>query len=400
MVSTWYRRRCLAPMSTIAACLIAGPAWSVTDVSLSKSVSPAVIATGMSVEFEIVVTNAGPDIAREVVVRDQLPVELRIPAGTAVAVSQGSYDPASGDWRVGDLPADTVATMTIPAELADDATTPCIVNTASLQTLADDTDTDNDVARATVRLSGIERCVDLAADNPLLSIPQPVCSAITSATYTVLVRNDGPDEARNVTVEVTQSPEQLPNFAFAGGGCTAPSTRCEIGALAAGDERLLTLTSAGFTNESAYELDITVQVSSTDEEADLDDNGLISMHVVPITTQSSCDIDLPRGTGAASCFIATAAWGSARHDDVTTLREFRDRHLLTNRPGRAFVDLYYRLSPPVAASIAHRPWLRAATRAALAPVVFAIRHPIPTGLAAVLAGLLLVHSAARRESAT
>ncbi|MBU0469673.1 MAG: hypothetical protein KKF78_01555 [Candidatus Omnitrophica bacterium] len=49
-----------------------------------------------------------------------------------------------------------------------------------------------------------------------------------------------------------------------------------------------------------------------------------------------------------SCFIATACYGSSDVYDVKLLREYRDRVLLTNRFGRAFVNTYYYISPPVA----------------------------------------------------
>lgn len=84
--------------------------------------------------------------------------------------------------------------------------------------------------------------------------------------------------------------------------------------------------------------------------------------------------------GGGGCFIATAAYGSWLAPEVATLREFRDRSLLTNRPGQAFVAWYYRVSPPVAAFIAQHESLRTAVRWGLAPVVFAVKNPATAGL--------------------
>ena len=75
----------------------------------------------------------------------------------------------------------------------------------------------------------------------------------------------------------------------------------------------------------------------------------------------------------ARCFIATAAFGSPMAQDVRLLREFRDRHLLTNPAGRLFVRVYYRLSPPLARRVARDPDLAAQIRALLRPVVGACR---------------------------
>jgi len=75
------------------------------------------------------------------------------------------------------------------------------------------------------------------------------------------------------------------------------------------------------------------------------------------------------GSGGASCFIATAAFGSPVEPHVKVLREFRDHTLLTNRVGRAFVDLYYTYSPPLADIIAKHDSLRMIVRWSLIPIV-------------------------------
>jgi uncharacterized delta-60 repeat protein len=72
---------------------------------------------------------------------------------------------------------------------------------------------------------------------------------------------------------------------------------------------------------------------------------------------------------ADACFIATAAYGSLFHPCVSLLREFRDQFLLTSLPGRLFVKLYYRHSPPVADFISIHPVLRPVVQVALLPAV-------------------------------
>ena len=72
--------------------------------------------------------------------------------------------------------------------------------------------------------------------------------------------------------------------------------------------------------------------------------------------------------GGGGCFIATAAYGSPFAGEVRTLRQLRDRYLLTHGPGRLLVAAYYRLSPPIARWIADRDGARAIVRVALRPV--------------------------------
>jgi hypothetical protein len=77
-----------------------------------------------------------------------------------------------------------------------------------------------------------------------------------------------------------------------------------------------------------------------------------------------------------NCFIATAVYGNTCHPDVQALRRFRDKYLMTNPAGRAFVGLYYRYSPPLAGFIASHETLRAPLRAAFVPIAASARHPL------------------------
>jgi hypothetical protein len=75
----------------------------------------------------------------------------------------------------------------------------------------------------------------------------------------------------------------------------------------------------------------------------------------------------------SNCFIATAAYGTDMAPEVETLRDFRDEKLLTNKVGKEFVEVYYKVSPPIADVIRDHDSLRAITRVALRPIIYAVK---------------------------
>ncbi len=119
----------------------------------------------------------------------------------------------------------------------------------------------------------------------------------------------------------------------------------------------------------------------------------------PLPTVQGSASSVVGSSGKSGCFIATAAYGSYLHPKVMLLRQFRDEYLMTNAPGRAFVALYYRLSPPLAHFIARHEVMRAMTRYAITPLVMAVEYKGAT-VVLVLSAVLLSLGLRFRRSRT
>lgn len=83
--------------------------------------------------------------------------------------------------------------------------------------------------------------------------------------------------------------------------------------------------------------------------------------IAPDTTESNVSVQ-------SLCFIATASYGKGT-GEVGMLCDFRDKCLLTNPLGKAFVNAYYTISPPIADFIRESEPLKAVVRVALKPLV-------------------------------
>ncbi|MEM2140353.1 MAG: CFI-box-CTERM domain-containing protein [Nitrososphaera sp.] len=80
------------------------------------------------------------------------------------------------------------------------------------------------------------------------------------------------------------------------------------------------------------------------------------------------------GTAQPSgCLIATAAFGSELTPQVQFLRDFRDQRILSTAAGSSFMNVfntwYYSFSPSVADYEREQPWLQAAVKTAIYPLL-------------------------------
>jgi uncharacterized repeat protein (TIGR01451 family) len=375
-------------LATAALLLIPRLLFAAPDLQLEMSLDVPVPTPGQPVQFTVTLRNVGTDPATAVVVTDKLPAGLDIPSGMAAFASTGSYDPATGAWTVGDLGPAASAQLVIPAIVTATTQPPCLANVAETSNSLDP-NAANNRAVAAVRGSAADRCVDVSVDGRVSLVPP--CQSSRRLDVAVVVANAGPDIATNVLVDLSQSPALAPNLRFTGAGCSG--LRCTVASLAPGASVTLPARSDTFQNRNAQTLTLNFSASSAETDFSTINNQL--RVALPVPDFRDCDDDDFRGT-TVTCFIATAAYGSPLEPHVVALRQFRDRYLQHTALGRAFIRLYYRYSPPLAAIIAERPTLRSATRAVLTPLVLAIVHPLWASL--LLASVFVLGWRLRRRN--
>ncbi|MDH3747396.1 MAG: DUF11 domain-containing protein [Gammaproteobacteria bacterium] len=373
---------------------------AVPDVNVQKSVNNLYPMANEPVEFTVEVSNVGIGTASDLIVVDQLPVEMSIPSGTAPFTSVGSYDPATGEWAIGDLDVGVEAVLVVPAVVTDLQAAACVVNSA-VASHPRDLNNANDVALAVIHQNDIVHCVDLEVNFGISSDSHPIfpsCNSEDRYQGDAEITNHGPDAARNVVVTITQNPVVGPNLRFDDADCSnAPAAQCNITGIAVGETVTIDVTSDLYQSHNSLTQTISVGAITSDSEYYPSNNnpsasgsaGGFSSCVEP----DFPDIPTPF-SGGGGCFVATAAYGSPLHPHLDSLRDFRDRFMVTNRPGRALVRFYYLHSPPLADLMADRDWLRAIVRGMLIPIVYTIKYP---GLAALLILGLIAVAIARRQ---
>jgi uncharacterized repeat protein (TIGR01451 family) len=204
------------------------------DLSIAKTASPDVVGVGQTLTYTVVVTNNGPGDASGVVVKDPLPTALSFATASSTAGSCTGTQTIT--CNVGDLANTGTAVITIRATPTAPGT---VTNTASVTSTSSDLNDANNSDSVTNRV--------IAADLSITKVgsPNPVALGIP-ITYTIKVKNNGPDAATGVTV-VDSMPSQvtLATPTPSQGTCFGNVT-CDIGNLAVGATATVTITATPF----------------------------------------------------------------------------------------------------------------------------------------------------------
>ncbi|MEA5461378.1 gliding motility-associated C-terminal domain-containing protein [Arcicella sp. LKC2W] len=158
------------------------------DLSIKKSVSAGPYHVGDNISYTIVVKNNGPSLATNIVVIDSLPNSLAFVSGVDFLNLEGKITAGIGSLAVG-----TSQTLTVVAKIIKSGN---IQNTGII-IKADQTDPDTKNNRDSVSIN-TQKAADLSL-RKLVSNHTP--SIGSNVTFTIYVKNSGPDTAQNVQVK-------------------------------------------------------------------------------------------------------------------------------------------------------------------------------------------------------
>ncbi|WP_404310668.1 DUF11 domain-containing protein [Neorhodopirellula lusitana] len=211
----------------------------IADVSVEKTTLTPSPNVGETARFEIVVSNAGPDIATNLVIRDLLPDGLTYRSDSQSDAS-GGYVASTGLWSIPSLGVGQSTTLQINADVDESGT---FTNVAELievdQDDPDSTPDNNQLSeddQASDQLT--TPVIDLSLEKVASVSRPPVGSEVS---FTLTVSNSGPDTATGVVVEDTlpsgfQFLSATPSAAFA-----SSTGRWTVGTLASGDTNELVI---------------------------------------------------------------------------------------------------------------------------------------------------------------
>ncbi|WP_158607197.1 T9SS type A sorting domain-containing protein [Pontibacter oryzae] len=239
--------------NTSANTITVGPS---ADVEVSSAVSNNVPKQNQVVTFTITAKNNGPNNATNVVLTNAVPAGLQV---VSQSITAGSFNSSNNTWTVGSIPSGTTHTLQLVARAV-------AVGTHTVTSAQTHTENDAVVANNSASSSvTVSPTADVAVTNTISPVKASYANG-ESVTYTIVVTNNGPSAATNVSV-LDKLPASLtivnPTSASKGSYDTATGT-WTVGSLASGASETLTLRAT--INQSAV-----ITTTATQSHTEYDD---------------------------------------------------------------------------------------------------------------------------------
>lgn len=163
-----------------------------SNLAVIKTVNNATPNVGNTIAYTITVTNNGPSNATNIRLTDVVPAGLTFLSATPSGTT--TYNSGTGLWTIGSLANAASATLVINARVNAGTGNTTITNTTSGLT-ADQFDpvSANNVGSVSLRVTSSDLSLTKTVNNATPAFGQNV-------TFTITLRNGGPDAATNVTV--------------------------------------------------------------------------------------------------------------------------------------------------------------------------------------------------------
>ncbi len=161
------------------------------DLAITKSVDQPVAQPGDTVRYTIRVTNNGPNATDDTITEDPALIQANI---TGHTTDNGTFDEVNRIWTIPRLEPGETATLEVSIRIGDRASGSYRNLVAIQESVVEDPNPDNNVDDAVLFVPVADIAVSKAVDNAAPTLGETV-------TFTIGLRNLGPDTAEGVTVD-------------------------------------------------------------------------------------------------------------------------------------------------------------------------------------------------------